>query len=150
MFTNNGPWKSIAVRCTAYPCLIRSHLLVSLLDRNASTLCRTELLELRRRRALCSHGSEGCSPVDFANALRISVSETTPISLPDSSAPAIAAAGTEATGAAGGIAPGATSLAVELCDDTVGIAGVGRGDGGGPESTTHIRCDLVATSLATV
>lgn len=78
------------------------------------------------------------------------MSETTPISLPDSNAPAIAAAGTERIGAAGGIAPGAVSLAAELCDVAVGIAGVDRGDGGGTESTTHIRCDLVATSFATV
>jgi hypothetical protein len=62
----------------------------------------------------------------------------------------MAAAGTEKTGAAEGIAPGAISLAAELCDVVVGKAGVGRGDGGGTESTTHIRCDLVATSLATV
>lgn len=78
------------------------------------------------------------------------MSEITPISLPDSSAPAIAAAGTERPGAACGIAPGAISLVGELCDVAVGMAGVGRGDGGGTESTTHIRCDLVATSLATV
>ncbi|KAH6603378.1 hypothetical protein Trco_008153 [Trichoderma cornu-damae] len=127
-----------------------SYLLVSIFGCKDSTLGRTELLELRRRRTLCSHGSEGCSPVDLANMLRISVSETTPINLPDKRAPAIEAAGTATAGIADGIVPGITPPAIELCDVATGTAGVGRGDCGGAESTIHMRCDLVATNLATV
>lgn len=60
-----------------------------------STLGRTELLELRRRLARCSPGSDGFRPVDLANMLRISVNEMTPVSLPDNRAPAMAEAGTD-------------------------------------------------------
>jgi hypothetical protein len=80
----------------------------------------------------------------------MSVSETTPISLPDKRAPVIVAAGTETAEVADGIVPGTTPPAMEACDVAIGRAGVGRGDGGGTESTIHIRCDLVATNLATV
>lgn len=92
-----------------------SYLLDSTLDRSDSTLGRTELLELRRRRALCSDGSEGCNPVDLAKMLRMSVSETTPMSFPDKRAPAIAGAGTG-------------PLDREVCEVVVGVAGVDRGD----------------------
>lgn len=126
------------------------YLLVSTLDRKDSTLGRTELLELRRRRTLCSHGSEGCNPVDLANMLRISVSETTPISLPDKRAPAIVGAGTVTAGTADAIVAGTVPADIEVCDVVIGVVGVDRGDDCGPASTIHIRCDFVATSLATV
>lgn len=126
------------------------YLLVSTLDRKDSTLGRTELLELRRRRTLCSHGSEGCNPVDLANMLRISVSETTPISLPDNRAPAIEAAGTVTAGTADAIGPGTVPADIEVCDVVIGVVGVDIGDDCGPASTIHIRCDFVATNLATV
>lgn len=58
-------------------------------------LGRTELLLLRRRRARCSPGSDGCRPDDLANVFRISVSETTPVRRPERLAPGITAAGTE-------------------------------------------------------
>lgn len=112
-------------------------------------LGRTELLELRRRRALCSPGSPGFSPVDFANMLRTSVRETTPVSFPDRRAPAMAEAGTAAAGTGeGGAPPGADEPVASDWGPTNGVAGA-DGDGEA-DSTTHIRCDLVATSFATV
>lgn len=77
------------------------HLLKSRLPRtllSPSRLGRTELLELRRRRARCSPGSVGCRPLDRAKTFRMSVSEMTPVSLPERCAPGIAAAGTEDDG----------------------------------------------------
>ena len=76
----------------------------------------------------------------LANMFRMSVNEITPVSLPDILAPAMAEAGTAAlgTGEAGGPVVGAAS----------GVAGcVGDFDS---SSTTHIRCEPVATNLATV
>lgn len=110
-------------------------------------LARTELLELFLRLARCTPGSDGFNPVDLANALRISVKETTPLSFPDIRAPTMADAGTEAAiwgegGATGGVP------CVKLDGPVNGVSGaVGDGDA---DSTTHMRCDLVATSLATV
>lgn len=65
-----------------------------------------ELLELRRRLDLCSPGSEGLSPLDRANKLRMSVSDITPVSLPDRCAPGSAAAGTEDDGEKMGVDKG--------------------------------------------
>lgn len=110
-------------------------------------LARTELLELFRRRARCAPGSDGFSPVDLANAFSTSVNETTPLSLPDKPAPIIADAGTAAAGCGeGGVGGGGPC--VKLDGPIKGVAGAdGEGDA---DSTTHMRCDLVATSLATV
>ena len=83
-----------------------------------SMLGRTELLELLRRLARCSPGSCGCRPVNLANTLRMSVSEMTPLSLPEMLAPASADAGMGDRG----------------MDETVGGSGdvgVGRGEAGG-------------------
>lgn len=59
---------------------------------------RTETLELRLLLALDSLGSNGLRPLDFANRLRISVNDTTPVNRPDSPAPGSAEAGTEENG----------------------------------------------------
>jgi len=76
--------------------LLKSMLpLLPLLPR--SKLGLTELLELLLRRARCSDGSEGLSPLDRANRFRMSVNDTTPVSRPDRLAPGIAAAETEGT-----------------------------------------------------
>lgn len=103
-------------------------------------LARIELLELLRRLARWAPGSKGCSPVDLANVLRISVREITPLSLPDIRAPIMAEAGTAepgcgdggaALGAAAGGPPGKPPGPVN------GVAGaVGEGDA---DSTTHMR-----------
>lgn len=119
-------------------------------------LGRTELLELLLRRARCSPGSVGCSPVNLANRLRISVKEMTPLSLPDMDAPAMADAGTDVARTAGdgtgdGGAPwwaAGTEPPEKPCGASNGVAGV-DGDGEA-DSTTHMRWDLVATNLATV
>lgn len=141
------------------------HLRKSILARDESKLGRTELLELRLRLARCSLGSEGCKPVDFANMFSTSVNEMTPVSLPERRAPAMADAGTAAvgTGEAGtaavgtgdggagantGAAGGGGPAVVKDWGPIKGVAGAeGEGDA---DSTTHIRCDRVATSLATV
>lgn len=108
-----------------------------------SMLGRMELLELRRRLARCSLGSPGFKPVVLAKILSTSVKEMTPVSFPERHEPASAEAGTAVTGAGDGGAP-----ADEECAESSGVAGAdGEGDA---DSTTHIRCDLVATSLATV
>ena len=117
-------------------------------------LARMELLELMRRFARWALGSVGFRPVDFANRLRISVREMTPLRRPDIRAPIMADAGTAGAfcgeggatlalaGAVGGGPPG------KLPGPVKGVAGpVGEGDA---DSTTHMRWDLVATSLATV
>ena len=117
-----------------------------------SMLARMELVELFRRLALWARGSVGFKPVDLAKELRISVSDTTPLNLPDMRAPIIAEAGTAGDswgeagapllGAAGGAVPG------KLPGPVNGVAGPdGEGDA---DSTTHMRWDLVATSFATV
>lgn len=116
-----------------------------------SMLARIELLELLRRRARWCPGSLGCRPVDLAKVLSISVREMTPLNLPDIRAPIKLDAGTTGAICGDGGAPlGATGAGPpgKLPGPVKGVAGaVGDGDA---ESTTHIRCDLVATSLATV
>lgn len=119
------------------------------------------LLRLRARRA--SSGSCGLSPLARANRLRMSVRLMTPLNLPERLAPGIADA--EIAGAAAPV----------RCDGDVEAMSAGPVDGrgvtgdggtrieagceagvGGPEeagegvSTTHMRCERVATSLATV
>lgn len=133
-----------------------------MLARFESRLGRIELLELLRRLARCSLGSDGCSPENLANTLRTSVSEMTALSFPEMRVPAMADAGTAVAGAAWGgtgevgtvdglgngplLADGA--LPRKLCGPMSGVAGA-EGDGD-DDSTTHMRWDLVATSLATV
>lgn len=154
------------------------HLLKSTLALALSRLGRTELLELRLRRARCSPGSAGFNPVDRANRLRMSVRDTTPVSRPDRWAPGNAAAGTDGklwpgNGDDGGpeAAPGAETKTV---DEARGEISVGVIDGVAPplvfecdwlgvrsgvagalgegdaNSTSHMRWLWVATSLATV
>ena len=98
-----------------------------MLGRCESMLGRTELLELRLRRARSSLGSEGFKPVDFANIFRTSVKEMTPVSLPDKRAPAIADAGTAAvgTGDAGTAAVGTGDAGAACVDVDAAIAGGG-------------------------
>lgn len=161
-----------------------------------SRLGRIELLELRLRLALCSPGSVGCSPLDRAKRFKMSVSEITPVSLPDRCAPGSAAAGTEDEAEKMGVESGKGDGGAEDCMfcplvNTVadtdgdpppaaatvvgpdvellmasaeppalavavvvptgprrGVAGaLGLGEA---DSTTHIRWERVATSLATV
>lgn len=83
----------------------------------------------------------------------MSVSEMTPVSRPDIRAPGKAAADTagkvfESEGDAGVDEAGDEWKAWEIDGVANGVAGA-DGDGEA-DSTTHIRCDLVATSLATV
>lgn len=115
----------------------------SILVLEMSKLGRIELDELRRRLARCSLGSPGRRPVVLANMFRTSVKDMTPVSLPDSREPAKAEAGTAAAGAGDdGAAP------ADGCAASKGVAGAdGEGEA---DSTTHMRWDLVATSLATV
>jgi hypothetical protein len=125
------------------------------------------LLELLLRRArLASSGSCGCKPLAFANKFRMSVRLITPLILPERLAPDIADAEIA----------GATAPVPTRCVGAVELTGVGpeticgrgvMGDGGtrdagvsagvdGPEeegeglSTTHMRCERVATNFATV
>lgn len=126
------------------------HLRISILAREESILGRTELLELLLRLALCSLGSEGRKPVDLANMLRISVSEITPVKRPERCAPGSAEAGTEWVIGGGkgsgdcGAEPGPGTITVGASRGVAGADGDGEAD-----STTHMRWDCVATSLAT-
>lgn len=123
-----------------------------------------ELLRLLARRA--SSGSWGCSPLARAKTFKMSVRLITPLSLPDKLAPGIALA--EMAGATApvpakcvgavvftGVGPDndtGSGVIGEGGTSTAGwIAGVGGPDEAGEGvSTTHIRCERVATSLATV
>jgi len=124
---------------------------------------RMLLLELRLRALRVSSGSWGFSPLAFANRFRTSVKLTTPQRRPDILAPVMAAADMAGAGWIGGCVGDG-----EACRPLLAAAGSGViGDGGtrmagvmagvgGPEeagdgcSTTHMRCERVATSLATV
>lgn len=141
-----------------FPCC-RAHLLASMLfPLNESMLALMELVELLRRLSRCAEGSMGLRPVALAKRLRMSVRDMTPVSLPDMRAPIMAAAGTDGAlwGEGGAPAPlllegagGAGPPAVTKLPGPVrGVAGVlGEGDA---DSTIHMRCEPVATSLATV
>jgi hypothetical protein len=123
-----------------------------------------ELLRLRARRA--SSGSCGCRPLALANKFKMSVRLMTLLSLPDRLDPVMAIADM-----AGATAPvparcvGAVELTGVAPDNMPGRgvmgdggtrdAGVSAGVGGPEEegdglSTTHMRCERVATSFATV
>jgi len=129
----------------------RMSILVPLME---SMLGRMELLELRRLRSRWSLGLKGFRPDWRPKRFRISVKETTPVSRPEILAPGIEAAETAGKAVSDGDAgvdetkPGEWRFA-EL---TEGVAnGVPPGEGEGEDdSTIHIRCDLVASSLAIV
>jgi hypothetical protein len=153
------------------------YLLKSTLARALSMLGRTEALELRLLRARCSEGSEGRRPLDLANRFSMSVMDTTPVRRPESRAPGMPP-GTPAkfwpgsgdcgveellnggmmTVGGGEVVPppvppevgggAAAVVAAGLLGCSRGVAGA-LGDGEA-DSTTHMRWDLVATSLATV
>jgi hypothetical protein len=123
-----------------------------------------ELLRLLARRA--SSGSCGFSPLARANVFRMSVRLITPLSLPDRLAPGIAFA--EMAGATAPVPARCVGVAVFTGAGPERDTGSGvMGDGGtrtagciagveDPEeagegvSTTHMRWERVATSLATV
>lgn len=137
---------------------------LSLLELSMLVRMLLELLRLLARRA--SSGSWGCNPLARAKTFKISVRLITPLSLPERLAPVIALAEIA----------GATAPVPARCVGAVVFTGAGPdsdtgsgviGEGGtiwagwsagveGPDeagegvSTTHIRCDRVATSLATV
>lgn len=118
-----------------------------------SILGRMEELELRLRRDRLSLGLNGLRPDWRAKRLRMSVSEMTPVNLPEIRAPGKAEAETAGNvpDKAGdtGPEPGAVEGKAWVIDGVAkGVAGV-DGDGEAA-STTHIRCERVATSLATV
>lgn len=115
-------------------------------------LGRNELLELRRRRASrWSFGLEGLRPDWRAKRFKTSVRETTPVRRPDRRAPGMAAAEIadvgrlEVNDGDGGAEEAFGTITAEALRGVEGIDGDGDAD-----STTHIRCDLVATSFATV
>jgi hypothetical protein len=127
------------------------------------------LLELDLRLAcLASSGSWGCNPLALAKRLIMSVRLMTPLSLPERLAPGMAEiADAEMAGATAPVAARCVG-AVELTGVGPDIPGSGViGEGGttiagviagveGPDeagdgaSTTHMRCERVATNLATV
>jgi hypothetical protein len=125
-----------------------------------SMLRRMLELLLRRLARRASSGSCGLRPLTLANRFRISVRLITPLSLPDRLAPGIADA--EMAGAAApesgdcdaigvGIAAGSGVTGDEGTNTAGAMAGVGGPDDAGEgASTTHIRWERVATSLATV
>jgi hypothetical protein len=123
-----------------------------LVFRTESMLGLKELLELRRLRSLWLLGLSGLSPDCRAKRFRMSVKETTPVKRPEIRLPGSAAAETA------GKAPARDGDAgVELIGDertACEIEGVESGveddEDDGDASTTHIRCERVATSLATV
>jgi len=122
---------------------------------------KLELLLLRRC-FLTSDGSWGCKPLASPNRFKISVRLMTPVKRPERLAP-------------GTVVADALELELIACDEPAeaevlpaagpgklsglngaeAMAGVSNGVGGPDEagegdSTTHMRCDRVATSLATV
>lgn len=88
----------------------------------------------------------------MANKLRMSVSVTTPVRRPERWEPGRADAGTDGEGICGPAAAGCDDEGAELGTNTVGaIEGVvGAEWDGEADSTTHMRCEFVATSFATV
>jgi hypothetical protein len=158
-----SPWTFFSRSLT----LPRRPAMADTLSLRALSMLLRILLELLLRRArLASSGSWGCSPLAFANRFKTSVKLMTPLSLPDRLAPLMADAEMA----------GATAPVPARCVGDVELTGVGpmcvagrgvMGDGGtrdagcsagvgGPEdegdglSTTHMRCERVATSFATV
>lgn len=112
-----------------------------MLARDPSMLGRTELLELLRRLARCSPGSDGFRPDDLAKRLRMSVRDTTPLKRPERLAPGRAEAGTLCWACwgsgEGGAEPGPGTRTEPPDGARSGVAGAeGEGDA---DSTTHMR-----------
>ncbi|KAH6511551.1 hypothetical protein HBI81_243940 [Parastagonospora nodorum] len=122
--------------------------------RALSMLLRILLELLLRCARLASSGSWGCSPLAFANSFRTSVKLMTPLSLPDRLAPLMADAEmADATAPVLARCVGDVELTDvgPMCVARRGVMGDSAGVGG-PEdglSTTHMRCERVATSFAT-
>lgn len=123
---------------------------MSILDPLAeSILGLIELLELRRLRSLWSLGLKGFNPDWRPKRFKMSVRETTPVRRPEILAPGREAA--ETAGNAPDIDGEAGVEEIGECITAWVIDGVAPGDGeGDDDSTTHIRCDLVARSFAIV
>ena len=120
-----------------------------------SILFRTLELLLLRRLLLASSGSIGCNPLAFANTFKISVSETTPASLPAIPDEGIAVAVAVvvvvvATGPWGPDRPGVDGGDNERGGGTRTAGVEGPEEAGDGASTIHMRCERVAMSLATV
>lgn len=120
-----------------------------------SMLGLIELLELRRLRERWSFGLRGCRPDWRAKRFKISVNEMTPVRRPEIRAPGRAAADTAEAGkpplilGETGMEPGVGGFPAYVIEGVErGVAGF-DGDGDA-DSTTHIRWERVATSLATV
>ena len=119
-----------------------------------SKLGLIEELELRLRRDLLLFGLKGFKPDWRAKRFRISVNEITPVNRPEIRAPGRAAADTagKADDNAGDTGPdpgcGGDVTGCRIDGVARGVAGV-DGDGEAA-STTHILCERVARSLATV
>lgn len=115
-----------------------------------------ELLLLVRRLRRSSSGSRGDKPQAFAYRLRMSVRLITPMRRPLTLAPGRAAAGTARLGLAGvkgGPGVGETlwlGRTVGMLVEGIRAGDAGTDDAGEAVSTTHMRCERVATSLATV
>jgi hypothetical protein len=157
-----GPWKFFSLSLT----LLRRPAMPETLSLRELSMLRRILLELLLRRArLASSGSWGCRPLARANKFRTSVRLITPLMRPDRLDPVMADADMAGTTAPVPRWVGAVEL-TGMGPDCVCGRGV-IGDGGtreagwsagvdGPEddgdglSTTHMRCERVATSFATV
>lgn len=119
-----------------------------------SMLARIDELLLPRRCRLASSGLCGFSPLTFAKRFNTSVSEITPHILPDMCCPGILAAGTALPAKA--ICRGAATEGADILEKVGKGAGTAVGwtcgvaEEGDGASTIHMRCDRVATSLATV
>jgi hypothetical protein len=133
--------------------------------RELSMLLRILLELLLRRARLASSGSWGCRPLARANKFNTSVRLMTPLIRPDKLAPVMAdaeMAGTTApvprwVGAVEftGMGPDCVCGRGVIGDGGTRVAGVSAGvdgpeDDGDGLSTTHMRCERVATSFATV
>jgi hypothetical protein len=137
------------------------HLLKSILVRPLSKLGRTEALELRLLLARCSDGSVGRRPLDLAKRLSTSVMDTTPVKRPDRREPGKPPGTTvpkfwPGSGDCGvDVLPVGGRMTVPSGGGLAGWMGWRSGVAGAlgegeADSTTHLRWDLVATSLATV
>jgi hypothetical protein len=158
-----GPWKFFSLSLT----LLRRPAMADTLSLLELSMLLRMLLELLLRRArLASSGSCGCRPLARANKFNISVRLMTPLIRPDKLAPVMADA--EMAGIAvpvparlvgavelTGIGPDCVCGRGVIGDGGTRLAGVSAGvdgpeDDGDGLSTTHMRCERVATSFATV
>jgi hypothetical protein len=157
-----GPWKFFSRSLT----LLRRPAMPDTLSLRELSMLRRMLLELLLRRARrASSGSCGCKPLARANKFRISVRLMTPLIRPDRLDPVMAdaeMAGTTApvprwvgTVELTGMGPACVCGRGVIGDGGTRVAGVSAGvdgpeDEGDGLSTTHMRCERVATSFATV